>query len=170
MKSQACLALGATFVLGAVVGNLTQSKWAPGSPGPSSSLSMKENGLFLWKSGILSKAGNRWHLRSTGERADQNTSEVIAFPWGSIATVTSRKAGEDGIIPFPRYPPDKYERDGHPYPVGVPANWFGAMCRDEKEFEDYTALMLTIKGQIGEDPPGQKPTFEGAGFYIVTAY
>ncbi|MFN5960118.1 MAG: hypothetical protein ACK5CW_01400 [Verrucomicrobiota bacterium] len=122
---------------------------------------------FGWRNGRLLKHDGKWHFLPADSEVNGVANEIRAFPWLAIGV---RPGTSNNITPFPLYPRDKYERDGHHYPVGKNARWFGAICREEKEFEEYAALMLTIKGQIGEDPPGQKPTFEGPGFYIVTAY
>jgi len=128
---------------------------------------MKAITSFAWRDGILIKRGDKWFLRSNNIQGIESPAEIQAFPWLAFGVQPS---ATNEITPFPRYPRDKYERDGHHYPVNTKAHWFGAVCRDVQEYEEYSALMLTIQGQIGEDPPSQKPVFEGAGFYIVTAY
>jgi hypothetical protein len=122
---------------------------------------------FSWRDGILTQRDGKWYLRMDASERDGEAAEVKAFPWQAIGV---RPGPTSDVMPFPLYPRDKHDRDGHHYPVGENARWFGAICRDEREFEEYAALMLTIKSQIGEDPPGQKPAFEEAGFYIVTAF
>jgi hypothetical protein len=143
------------------------SRSQPASVSMASTKPMTTAISFNWRNGILMNRDGKWYLHRNDPARDETSAEVRAFPWQAIGV---RPGPTSDLMPFPLYPRDKHERDGHHYPVGENSRWFGAICRDEKEFEEYAALMLTIKEQIGEDPPGQKPTFEGAGFYIVTAY
>jgi len=128
---------------------------------------VKDSTAFGWMSGILSKQNDgNWYLRMN-EAENVRGDQVRAFPWRALGMHPS---ATDDVTPFPLYPRGKYERDGHPYPVGTPGRWFGLFCSSEQNFEDYIELMLTIQRQLGEDPPGSKPAFEGVGFYIVTGY
>ena len=119
--------------------------------------------VFFWCKGILSKRDGKWYLSSDQFSGNGQIMEAPAFPWYSFAHPLAKD-----MKAFPRYTEEKYDTDGHPYPVGISTSWFGAMCHNAKDFEYYFSLMLTIKQQFGEDPPGQMPSFEGEGFYIVT--
>jgi hypothetical protein len=119
---------------------------------------------FVWLSGMLTKRDGIWCIRI--DDADASPEYVNAFPRLTFGVFSNAM---NHVTPFSFYPSERFEKYGHPYPVGEHARWFGVECRNETEFEDYLHLMLTIQAQIGEDPPGRKPKFEGPGFYIVTA-
>jgi hypothetical protein len=146
-----------------------QNQAPPSTTDQTASKPMKEKAVFLWREGILTKHEGKWYLRGSEEEGAP-LEEVLAFPWLAFGRPSWLSVPTGGIKPFPRYPREKHERDGHPYRVDAPGSWFGLLCRDEADFANYTALMLSIQNQIGEDPPGQKPTFEGVGFYIVTGH
>ncbi len=138
---------------------------------PSSKLNpmIKRTGFF-WHDGKLLLRDARWYLLMDSPDDGKTENEVRAFPWLAFDQLASPQKTPGEIIPFPRYTAEKHQRDGHPYPVGSAGRWFGAICNSPEEYEEYSALMLTIHAQMGEDPPSQKPIFEGAGFYIVTAH